>query len=286
MSINSLSAFLQQPDVLEVAESAVSKPLLVLTMSEMMTPWGRLTDPTRLSLGGQQRPSSPPLRADRPRKICILLWAWNFVFAIALGWICICSLLLHWIGVSICGLRLLAGVVKESNTCLIGGTNSQRVEGKFKGHWHKGLEEISKIFLRHCHCHCHCHCCSTLQDLAGGAIETVFTGVICTMRVLRYYVLCIMYNLCNPIWCPWKNIVALKNWLKLWIETWRNFGVKQDHLRMKIAPDIGKHLGLQIFLDHRSLSSIDSNIETCCNFITHNQPLTTHNQHRTTYNHP
>ena len=114
----------------------------------------------------------------------------------------------------------------------------------------------------------------------------------CNLYNAGIKILCIMHyvQLVQPNMMSVKKydmcIVALKNWLKLWIETWRNFGVKQYHLKMKIAPDIGKHLVLQNFLDHRSLSSIDSNIETCCNFITHNQPLTTHNQHRTTYNHP
>ena len=51
-------------------------------------------------------------------------------------------------------------------------------------------------------------------------------------------------------------IFVFGNWLKLWIERWRNLGVKQDHLRMEIAPDIDNYLGLQIFLDHRSVSSI------------------------------
>ena len=35
---------------------------------------------------------------------------------------------------------------------------------------------------------------------------------------------------------------------------------KQDHLRMNVAPDQTIILGLQIFLDHRSLSSIDQKI--------------------------
>ena len=32
---------------------------------------------------------------------------------------------------------------------------------------------------------------------------------------------------------------------------------KQDHIRMNVAPDQTIILGLQIYLDHRSLSSID-----------------------------
>ena len=35
---------------------------------------------------------------------------------------------------------------------------------------------------------------------------------------------------------------------------------KQDHLRMNIAPDQTIILGIQIFLDHRSLSLIDQKI--------------------------
>ena len=35
---------------------------------------------------------------------------------------------------------------------------------------------------------------------------------------------------------------------------------KQDHVRMNVAPDQTIILGLQIFLDHRSLSSIDQKI--------------------------
>ena len=35
---------------------------------------------------------------------------------------------------------------------------------------------------------------------------------------------------------------------------------KQDRLRMNVAPDQTIILGLQIFLDHRSLSSIDQKI--------------------------
>ena len=35
---------------------------------------------------------------------------------------------------------------------------------------------------------------------------------------------------------------------------------QQDHLRMNVVPDQTIILGLQIFLDHRSLSSIDQKI--------------------------
>ena len=38
------------------------------------------------------------------------------------------------------------------------------------------------------------------------------------------------------------------------------FARKQDHLRMNVAPDQTITLGQQIFLDHRSLSSIDQKI--------------------------
>ena len=40
----------------------------------------------------------------------------------------------------------------------------------------------------------------------------------------------------------------------------RLFKRKQDHLRMNVAPDQTIILGLHIFLDHRSLSSIDQKI--------------------------
>ena len=39
-----------------------------------------------------------------------------------------------------------------------------------------------------------------------------------------------------------------------------HFHVKQDHLRMNVASDQTIILSLQIFLDHRSLSSIDQKI--------------------------
>ena len=39
-----------------------------------------------------------------------------------------------------------------------------------------------------------------------------------------------------------------------------SLGLKQDHLRMNVAPDQTIILGLQIFLDHRSLNSVDQKI--------------------------
>ena len=43
--------------------------------------------------------------------------------------------------------------------------------------------------------------------------------------------------------------------LTLWWKS-KSTNIEQDHLRMNLAPDRTIILGLQIFLDHRSLSSI------------------------------
>ena len=40
----------------------------------------------------------------------------------------------------------------------------------------------------------------------------------------------------------------------------KSLTIKQDYLRMNVAPDQTIILGLQTFLDHRSLSSIDQKI--------------------------
>ena len=40
----------------------------------------------------------------------------------------------------------------------------------------------------------------------------------------------------------------------------KRYSAEQDHLRMNVAPDQTIILGLQIFLDHRSLSSIGQKI--------------------------
>ena len=56
-------------------------------------------------------------------------------------------------------------------------------------------------------------------------------------------------NLLVPIsfyWTPAQNVFIIF--------------FKQDHLRMNVAPDQTIILGLEIFLDHRSLSSIDQQI--------------------------
>ena len=57
---------------------------------------------------------------------------------------------------------------------------------------------------------------------------------------------------------------AQKN-AKLFVQL-SNKSNKQDHLRMNVARDRTIILGLQIFLDHRSLSSIDQNyLKIMCN---------------------